>query len=592
MSGCFTTEVNVEFWKKIWQIAKEFKVMLAGALLLAMTAQVVGFLPMLAQKSFFDAIESWLRGDGMSLASVALTVGSLVGAGVMADLMAQLSHYLSDRLQTRMAYRLAGSTADHLLRLSLGFHTRHDTAEKLDVVGQGLSSAHQIVWIALTQSLPALCQMAVFAVWTCAIAPLPGAVMVLGASVTVAYGVIAQRQLRPVRREYRDTDRAAGVYKNDALRNIRSVKAVAAEGVVLGEIVRRNELLLALSETLSLRFFGIGSRQTMLRHAVSGMVLVIAVWQMFGGNATLGMVTLLFGVTNRLIGAMQNTLQGYNAVEHMRPDAEKLFELLDVKPDVVAPAHPVPLGSMIGSVAFENVSFAYPDTAGTIEGVSFYVPAGKTVAIVGPSGAGKTTLMTLLLRGFDPHGGRILVDGKDLRELDPVEYLRQVGTVAQGLGIFSASVRDNIAFGVEGATQEQIEEAARMAGAHEFIVELKDRYDTQVGEGGVKLSGGQAQRLCIARALLRDPRLLILDEATSHLDVETESRIMEEIITRIKGTRTVVIIAHRLSTIRAADQVVVLDHGRLVQYGSYDDLRSAPGPFRRMVELQADQAIL
>jgi ABC-type multidrug transport system fused ATPase/permease subunit len=145
---------------------------------------------------------------------------------------------------------------------------------------------------------------------------------------------------------------------------------------------------------------------------------------------------------------------------------------------------------------------------------------------------------------------------------------------------------------VEGATQEQIEEAARMAGAHEFIVELKDRYDTQVGEGGVKLSGGQAQRLCIARALLRDPRLLILDEATSHLDVETESRIMEEIITRIKGTRTVVIIAHRLSTIRAADQVVVLDHGRLVQYGSYDDLRSAPGPFRRMVELQADQAIL
>ena len=387
-------------------------------------------------------------------------------------------------------------------------------------------------------------------------------------------------------------DREADVYKNDVLRNIRAVKSMACEAVVHEEFLRRDGHLLSASEGLSLRLFGIGIAQTFLRQAVGGSVLALAVWLMLRGDLTLGTVTMLFSVTSRLVNSMQNAVQGLNLAERFRPDVSKLFELLDEQPDVRAPVNPLPLGRMAGSVALENVSFAYPDTVGTIHGVSLYVPAGGTVAIVGESGAGKTTLMTLLLRGFDPHAGRILVDGKDLREVDPGEYLRQVGVVSQTLGVFNDTVRANIAFGIPNPSQEDVQRCAKDAGAHEVILSLKDGYETRVGEGGVRLSGGQAQRLCIARALMRDPRILLLDEPTSHLDVENEAKIMADIVDRLKGTRTVIIVAHRLSTIRRAGHVVVLGNGRVVQQGEYATVRAEPGPFRRMVEAQAENAIV
>ncbi len=583
----------MDFWKNVLRLVWPFKGIFGVALVLTVAAQVVGFVPMLAQKAFFDAVEGWMRGSSdISMRALAFAVAALVGSTVLADLGSQASYYLSDRLQTRVSYRLSGDTALHLLRLSLGFHTRRDTAEKLNVVGQGLSGAQEIVWIALTQAAPAVCQVAVFALWTVVIVPVPGVVMIAGSAVTVWYGVWAQRKLRGVRKEFRDSDRAADVYKNDVLRNIQAVKANACEAAVHGEILRRNERLLGLTETLARRVFGLGSAQTFLRHAVAGSVLTLAVWLMVRGDVTLGTVTLLFGVTNRLVGSMQNALQGINMAERFRPDAEKLFELLEIQPDVRPPEHPLPLGRMAGSVAFEGVSFAYPDTAGTVQGVSFYVPAGKTVAVVGPSGAGKTTLMTLLLRGYDPHAGRILIDGKDLRELDPTEYLGQVGVVSQTMGVFNDTVRGNIAFGMPGASQEDVERCARLADAHGFILSLPDGYETRVGENGVRLSGGQAQRLVIARALMRDPRLLLLDEPTSHLDGETEAQIMAEAVDRLKGTRTVVIVAHRLSTIRRADYVVVIDRGRVVQQGPYAQVRAEAGAFRRMVEAQAENAVL
>lgn len=580
------------FWKRVLRLVWPFRAVFVGALALVVGAQVVGFVPMLAQKAFFDAVERWMRGEeGVSTGGLATAVAALVASSVLSDLGSQVSYYLSSRLQTRVSYRLSGDTALHLLRLSLGFHTRRDTAEKLDVVGQGLNSTQEIVWYGLTQTVPALCQVAVIAAWTVAIVPLPGLAMVAGSAGAVWYATWAQRRLRVLRREFRDQDRDADVYKNDVLRNIQAVKAFACETVVHGEILRRNERLLSLSETLAARFLSLGGLQSVIRQSVSGFVLALAVYLMVRGDLTLGTVTLLFGATNRLVGSMQNVLQGLSVAERFRPDAEKLFELLEIQPDVRPPVDPIPLGRMSGSVAFENVSFAYPDTVGTIHGVSFYAPAGSTVAIVGPSGAGKTTLMTLLLRGYDPHAGRILVDGKDLRELDPNEYLSQVGVVSQAMGIFNDTVRGNIAFGMPGATQDDVERCARLAGAHEFIVSLPDGYDTRVGENGVRLSGGQAQRLTIARALMRDPRLLLLDEPTSHLDGETEARIMAEAVDRLKGSRTVVIVAHRLSTVARADFVVVVENGRVAQQGTYAELRASPGPFRRMMDVQAQAAI-
>lgn len=574
----------MEFWKRILVMAGQFRAVLGLAFVAIVAAQMIGFLPVLAQKWFFDAVENWIRGSDMDAGVVAVSVAVLIGSAAASELAMQGSHYLSDILQTRMGYRLSARTADHLLRLSLGFHARHDTAEKVDVVRKGVDGTYQIIWIALVQLVPAACQAAVFGLWTISIAPAPGTVMLVGVALAMGLMVAEQRVLRPIRRDFRDADRATDVYVYDMLRNIGLVKAMGSEQSVLGQILRRHGSVRMLAEAFSLRLLKIGARQAVLRHVVSGAVLSLAVWQMLRGDASLGTVTLLFSVTQRLVGVTQTALQAQGALERSRPDAEKLFDLLDAKPDVFAPARPVPLGRMLGSISFEDVSFAYPDTHGTIRDVRFYVPAGKTVAIVGKTGAGKSTLARLILRWFDPHAGRILVDGKDLRDLDPGEFLRQVGIVIQGAGLFSMSVRDNVAFGTENATDEQVEAAARMADAHGFISGLKEGYDTQVGEGGMRLSGGQAQRIALARALLRDPRLLILDEATSQLDEETQGTVMAELVHRVHGTRTVLIIAHRLSTVRFADEIVVLDDGRVVEQGTYDALSRANGAFQRFVE--------
>lgn len=574
----------MEFWNRIYGLARPFRAMLVLSLAVTAAAQFVGFLPMLAQKWLFDLAEERYRGGGVPPAQFALAVAAIVLTATMSEIGSQIVWFLSDRLQMRMSQRLNASTSEHLLRLSLGFHTRHDTADKLAVLERGLNSSHEIVWTALVQLVPVCCLWTVYLGWTVTIAPVSAAVMATGSVVLILTATLMQGGVRPLRKAWRDADRAASTYIHDVMRNIRMVKSTATEPSVMERIVQSGLTLTEMSANVARRTMRLNSVQSVVRQATSGIVLSIAVWQMLSGHSTLGTLTLLYGVSQRLVMSAQSFLQYYNLIERHRPDAESLFRLLDERPDIVPPAHPVPLGAMLGSIAFERVSFAYPDTAGTIRDVTFFVPAGKTVAIVGKTGAGKSTLATLMLRGFDPHAGRVLVDGKDLRELDLKEFLRQVGIVIQGLGLFSLSVRDNIAFGVENVTPEQVERAARVAGAHEFIAALKDGYDTQVGEGGVRLSGGQAQRIALARALLRDPRLLVLDEATSQLDEETQAAVMSELVRCVHGTRTVVIIAHRLSTVRFADEIIVLDDGRVVEQGTFASLSSAGGPFQRFVE--------
>jgi len=578
------------FWKRIYEVMRPFGRTLWIVFGISLLAQIVGFVPVVAQMRLFDAIqgwvEGWARGAEADPREAFVAVAFVVIAGAVSGTMVDLSSFVSERLQRRMGLALSADTARHLLRLSLGFHARQDTSEKSNVVSKGLEGTHQIVWIALSQMVPSALQGIVFAACVLYVDPIPGTAIVVGIAGSIGLFMWQARRLVDDRRLARKESLAAETYKSDVLRNIRLVKAAALEGSVLQGVELRNLRVFGLDERLSRRLLAMSVRQSVIRNSVTGIVLATAAWQLIRHEITLGTMTLVVGTVNRLVGSAEMLVRHYAFVQRLKPDAEKLFELLDTKPDILQPTNPIPLGRMAGSISFENVSFSYPDAAGTIHGVSFFVPPGQTVAIVGESGAGKTTLVTLLLRGFDVHGGRILVDGKDLRDLDLAEYLSQVGTVIQGASMFNATVFDNIAFGVSDATQEQVERAARLADAHEFILGLKDGYQTEVGESGIKLSGGQAQRLAIARALLRNPRLLILDEPTSNLDSISEARIMAEAVERLKGSRTVLIVAHRLSTVALADIIVVLDKGRVVQCGPYADLCAAEGPFRRLREAQ------
>jgi ABC-type multidrug transport system fused ATPase/permease subunit len=283
-------------------------------------------------------------------------------------------------------------------------------------------------------------------------------------------------------------------------------------------------------------------------------------------------------------GSIQRLLDRFVQLQDGLAALDRIREILHISPEP-ADAPDAVAADIEGDIEMRNVSFRYRDDRAVLEDFSYHFQAGRTYALVGPSGGGKSTLCKLVLRFYDPQSGTVFVDGRDLRELRQEHYRRQVSIVLQDPIMFSTSVRENIAFASGGASQEEIERVSRQARAHEFICELPDGYDTPLGERGTTLSGGQRQRVALARALLRDPNVLILDEATSALDTATERKI-QEVIDSLAGSRTVLIIAHRLSTVRTVDEIVVISGGRIAEAGPYHDLIARDGLFARLVREQ------
>jgi len=304
--------------------------------------------------------------------------------------------------------------------------------------------------------------------------------------------------------------------------------------------------------------------------------------EMSGGSlAAFMLYTTMVAVS---LGSLANL---WGSLQRAAGATDRLFEIIDTTPGIRAPDDPTPMPAGHGEVRFDGVSHAYPSRPDVpvLEGIDLRIEPGETVALVGRSGAGKTTMAKLLPRFFDPARGRVQLDGVDVRELSLDALREAVATVAQEPVLFSGTIAENIAYGAHDATREDVERAAKDAYVDEFVRALPDGYETLVGERGVSLSGGQRQRVALARALLADPRVLVLDEATSHLDAESESAIQKALDILLDG-RTALIIAHRLSTVRRADRILVLDRGRIVEQGDHDTLMASEGLYRRLVELQ------
>jgi ATP-binding cassette subfamily B protein/subfamily B ATP-binding cassette protein MsbA len=403
----------------------------------------------------------------------------------------------------------------------------------------------------------------------------------------MAVSFVFSRRVRPIYRTMRkDVERIDGRV-GETFSGIRVVRAFGRE--------RRESLDYMVGRHSILRKEMFAHRREMVLWTSWGLLLgavnVVIVW--YGGylnvmgGASIGDIMAFQWYTFLLLNPVWNIVNSFSELQRSLAATERVFEIMGMESDKPDKPDAVAAPVTVREIRFENVAFEYRKDQPVVHDFNLTVPGGSVVALVGRSGAGKTTVTDLVARFHDPTGGRILVNGTDVRDLRLRTYRDLLAIVQQDVFLFDGSVRDNIAYGRHDATDAEVEDAARRANAHEFIVKLPAQYDTFVGERGVKLSGGQCQRLAIARAILANPQILILDEATSNLDTESEQLIQASMATLLAG-RTTFVIAHRLSTIRRAHLILLMENGRVIERGTHDELMAARGTYHDMVLRQME----
>lgn len=400
--------------------------------------------------------------------------------------------------------------------------------------------------------------------------------------------VLYQKRLMPLYTKVREAVADLSATLNTNLGGIATIKAFTAEAREAERLSKvSDDYLLANREAIK---FSSAFVPLIRMVILSGFTctLVIGGWMALNGRLEVGMYSVLVFMTQRLLWPMTRLGETLDLYQRAMASTRRIFGLLDLQPSMMPGTAALSL-PVRGEIELDQVRFGYGSAPDVIGKISLRVPAGETHAIVGATGSGKSTLLRLLLRFYDVREGSVRLDGKDVRDLTYASLRNTMGYVSQDVFLFHGTVRDNIAYGRPGASVEQIEAAARSAEAHEFILNLPNGYETLVGERGAKLSGGQRQRLSIARAILRDPAVLILDEATSAVDNETEAAIQRSLVTVTKN-RTSIVIAHRLSTVREADKIWVLEAGRIIESGTHDELVRIGGLYAALWRVQTGEA--
>lgn len=473
-----------------------------------------------------------------------------------------------------------------LQRLSFSFFDNHGSNSIFNRVTGDVQNTRLFVDGVILQGTNLLLTLGLYAFFMWRIQP---ALTVVCLSVTIPLAWVAQfysRRLRPGYLKNRELTDDMVLLFSESVRGMQTVKGFAAEE----HQVRRFEEANVRVSAQQQRIFWDLSIFTPCTQMLSQLSLVILFafggWLYVQGKIPLGGGMVVFaGLLQQFTAQVANISTIANSVQQSLAAARRVFEVLDMpvavqsRPDALKP------GKLTGQVTFDNVSFGYLPGKPVLQNVSFTAKPGQVIGIFGMTGSGKSSLLALVPRFYDPTAGRILVDGQDLRELDLDAFRRQTGIVYQESFLFSNTVSANIAFGNPHATMEEIERAARIASAHEFIMALPDGYETVLGESGVDLSGGQRQRLALARALISQPPILILDDPTASVDAKTENEIVTALREAMKG-RTAFVVSGRLNLLRRADVILVLEDGRLTQWGTHDELVSRPGPYHDTAELQ------
>jgi ABC-type multidrug transport system fused ATPase/permease subunit len=557
---------------------RPYRASLIVSTLLAIGAQVAAILVLVLTGVVIDEVE------GDPKLSVLLALGGvIVLLGLVRGAFTYGRRIISGRQALGVEYDLRDELYSHFLRLSFGFYDRSQTGQLMSratidlqavrfFLGYGLIffAQHVITIAAVTVVLFVYSwQLALVAL---AITP-----------VIVLTAFRYSRASHPVLRDVQQTLAEVSTVAEESITGVHVVKSFAQEE-------RRAERFRAAADTVFRKTLAANRQRafyvpllTFLPFVAQALVLLVGGRMVIDGSMSLGAFSSFYLLLAMLVMPLRMLGMWIGQAQRAVAAGERIFEILD-EPEEVADepdAQPLPEGP--GEIVFEDVSFGYDPARPVLEDVDLEIGAGRTVALIGPTGSGKTTLATLVPRFYDATRGRVLVDGVDVRRLVRRSLRSEVGVISQDPFLFSASIRDNIALGMPDAPFEAVEAAARAAQAHEFVLELPHGYDTVVGERGITLSGGQRQRIAIARALLIDPRILVLDDATASVDATTEAKIRAGLREVMRG-RTTIIIAHRLSTIALADEIVVLDQGRIVARGTQAELLETSPVFREIHE--------
>ncbi|NQU10774.1 ABC transporter ATP-binding protein [bacterium] len=522
----------------------------------------------------------------------AMGVIALLAGGVLALAVVRFGlNYLyavsvAQLVQVRIVVDLRSAVYEKMQRLSFRFFDASATGSLINRVTGDVQSTRLFIDGVLLQGLIMLLSLAVYVTYMVRIHPaLPFACLATTPLLWVV-STIFSRVIRPAYRRTRELMDELVLLLAETVQGILVVKGFAREPVMRDRLGAANAAVRDQQQSIFWKLSLFTPTITSLAQLNLVVLLFYGGYLVIQGNLPVGTGIVVFaGVLQQFSGQVANLSNLANSVQESLTGAQRVFEILDAPVEVRNPARPYPLAKVRGEVRFERVWFHYEENESVLEDVDFTVAPGQRVAVVGPTGAGKSALMSLVPRFYDPRQGRVLLDGVDLRDLELDDLRRNVGIVFQESFLFSNTVAANIAFGAPRATRDQIEQAAKIAAAHDFISRLPQGYDTVLAEGGSDLSGGQRQRLAIARALLLEPPILLLDDPTAAIDPQTEQEILAAMESAMHG-RTSFIVANRISTMRRADLILVLERGRLVQRGRHDELVRVPGPYQRLVRLQ------